>query len=178
MDREPGERIIFRDHPCFRATPGRHARTVLLAVAAGVLAGLAETVSAGRAESAWVAPVVAAVLLARFGLAALRRHATVYTVTDRQVACERGLVRRRSTVSPLANVLGATCRQGVRERMLKTGTVWVRTTDGHLAFRHVGEPDALARRIEALIDPGPLDPRRRDGPASDRRERYLAVGNY
>jgi uncharacterized membrane protein YdbT with pleckstrin-like domain len=148
MNREPGERIIFCDHPCFRATPGRHVRTVLLAVAAGVVAGLAQTLSAGHAETTWVAPAVAAVLLLRFGRAVLRRHATLYTVTDRRLVLERGLLRRRTVESPLGLVMDVSCRQNLRERILRVGTVEFATAEGPMTFRHVEEPQRLARTVE------------------------------
>ena len=88
-----------------------------------------------------------------FALALLRglarRAATTYTVTNRRLVIERGLVRRDFQEAPLQRIQNVFAHQTIRQRLLRVGTVHFDTAAGadfDFCFRGVERPRELMSR--------------------------------
>ena len=101
-----------------------------------------------RAGWRWPCFVVFGFSLLR-GLA--RRAATTYTVTDRRLVIERGLVRRDLQEAPLWRIQNVFAHQTVRQRLLGVGSVHFDTAAGaefDFCFSGVERPRALMREVD------------------------------
>jgi uncharacterized membrane protein YdbT with pleckstrin-like domain len=84
----------------------------------------------------------------------LRRTATTYTVTDRRLVIERGLVRRDVQEAPLWHVQNVFARQSIRQRMLGVGSVHFDTAAGadfDFCFAGVQRPRELIRAVDRAL---------------------------
>lgn len=132
---------------------GFHVRWLVLAVLAGAVAGLA-TMQAKHVQTRWVALAVLVV----FGLSLLRglvrRAATTYTVTDRRLVVERGLVRRDFQEAPLWRIQNVFAHQTIRQRLLRVGSVHFDTAAGaafDFCFSGVERPRELIREVDRAL---------------------------
>lgn len=130
MRLEPGEQVIVAARP----HAGPLAGPVLLAVLTCALGGFAlgylgrDTIPAELAEWAPVlGPAVVLVVLLvllRFCLPpVLRWNGTRYVLTNRRMIHRRGVLRRREHDLPLASIYQLEARQGIAERMQRSGTL-------------------------------------------------------
>ncbi|MCC3282422.1 PH domain-containing protein [Arthrobacter caoxuetaonis] len=130
MRLEPGEQVIVSARP----HAGPLVKQVLLAVLACAAGGFAlgflgrDTVPAALAD--WtpvLAPAVAVLVvlvLVRFCLpAVLRWNAARYVLTNRRLIQRRGVLRRQEHDLPLASVYQLEARQGILQRMQRSGTL-------------------------------------------------------
>lgn len=149
------EEVLFAGHPCWRSMFGFYMRWLLLAVVAGVVVGVF-TVQGKRVQAGPVALGVVAVFALALARGAMRRAATRYTVTDRRLVIERGLLRRDVQEAPLVRVQNVFAHQTIRQRLLRIGTVHFDTSAGaqfDFCFWGVERPrDLLARVDRALSD--------------------------
>jgi uncharacterized membrane protein YdbT with pleckstrin-like domain len=149
------EEVLFAGHPCWRSMVGFHVRALVLSVFIGVVIGIA-TVHAKQVQVGWVTLAVAAVFVLALLRGALRRAATTYTVTDRRVVIERGLLWRDVQEAPLSGVQNVVTHQSIRQRLLRVGTVHFDTSAGaglNFCFSGVERPRELVRMLDrALAD--------------------------
>jgi len=153
MRADRDEWVLFSGHPCWRSMLGFHVRWFVLAVLAGAVAGVA-TIQAKHVQVRWVAlaVVVVAVYSVLRGLA--RRAATTYTVTDRRLVIERGLVRRDLQEAPLWRVQNVFAHQSLRQRLLGVGSVHFDTAAGaefDFCFTGVQRPRDLVRAVDRAL---------------------------
>lgn len=155
---DPHERILFRGHPCWRSMAGFYVRWLALAIFAGVVAGVF-TVQAKHVQVRWVALAV----FGAFGLALLRgllrRAATTYTLTDRRLVVEHGLLGRDRQEAPLHRIQNVFAHQTLRQRLMGVGTVHFDTAAGaeyDFCFWGVERP----RELMAAVDHALGDARR------------------
>jgi uncharacterized membrane protein YdbT with pleckstrin-like domain len=150
----PGERVIFRGHPSWRANLGFHLKGLLVAVVAGAVAKL---VGAGSlAVFLVVLAVLAATVLAGF----LRRMATAYTITDRRLNIKRGIVSREVRETRLERVQNVSYSQSVYQRVVRIGDVDFDTaaTDDHdFVFAGVADPADVVHRVYEATSIAPGD---------------------
>ena len=73
MDPEPGEEIFFHGHPSWRSILDFYAKGLLLAILAGVAAGILSAIAAGHVKVGWVIAVLLAVYVLVLVVGLLRR---------------------------------------------------------------------------------------------------------
>jgi uncharacterized membrane protein YdbT with pleckstrin-like domain len=155
VDLEHGEQVFFHGHPSWRSMLAFYLRGLLVAIAAGVIAGLV-TRATGRSVN--VPLVAAAVLVVFVGVIAwgfVRRAATTYTITNRRLTIQFGLLSHELHETRLERVQNVRSRQRVLERMLGVGTVDFDTAAGaayDFSFRGVDHPRRIVRTVNAALE--------------------------
>jgi len=137
-----------------------HLKGVLLAVLAGVAAGVATRLANRHVQAGWVVLAVVAVFLVALLVGAVRRTVTTYTVTDRRLVIERGLLTREQQETRLERVQNVACRQTVRQRLLRVGTVHFDTAAGadfDFSFVGVAHPRELVRAVDRALQDMPRE---------------------
>ncbi len=137
---------------------GFHVRALLVAVLAGAVTGLATSTGPGHIEAGWVALAVLGVFALFAGVGLLRRSSTTYTVTDRRLIIEYGLLSRDVQEAGLERVQNVACRQSIRQRLLGTGSVHFDTAAGagyDFCFRGVARPREMVRMVDGAIQRAP-----------------------
>jgi uncharacterized membrane protein YdbT with pleckstrin-like domain len=154
VDREPGEHVLFHDHPSWRSMPGFYLKGLLVAVVAGAAAVLASAGAEHRVEGPWVAAGVLVVFAIGLVRGTLRRVRTTYTITDRRLVIEQGLLSRAVQETALERVQNVAARQSLLERVLGVGSVDFDTAGGaEFDFRFIGveQPRHLARMVDRAL---------------------------
>ena len=148
---EPGEQVFFHGHPSWRSMLGFHAKGAFAAVVVGAVAGIVSASSAGHVHPGWVIVAVVAVFLIALAVGGLRRAATTYTVTDRRVVIERGVLARDVQQTRLGYVQNVASRQTWRQRLLQVGSVHFDTAGGadyDFAFYGISQPRRLVGDVD------------------------------
>ncbi len=145
MDTEQNEQIIYEGRPSWRSILGFYI-VGLIAVAAA--AGIAFVVSGGGLAAAVGAGAFVLLLLVGW----LKRISTRYSITDRRLRIQRGIIARNVDEARLERVQNVSVNQGVLERILQVGTVDFDTAsnrpDDTFQFRGIAQPE----RITQLVD--------------------------
>jgi uncharacterized membrane protein YdbT with pleckstrin-like domain len=160
VDPDPGEHVLFCDHPSWRSMLGFYLKGLLAAVLAGAVAGVASAGADHKVRAVWVVMAVMVVFALGLGRGMLRRIRTTYTITDRRLTIEQGLLSRAVHEAALDRVQNVASRQSLLERMLGVGTVDFDTAGGaEFDFRFTGveQPRQVARMVDRA-----LHERRRD----------------
>jgi uncharacterized membrane protein YdbT with pleckstrin-like domain len=155
MDPEPGEEIFFHGHPSWRSMLAFYLRGLLVAVLAGVIAGLVSRVADRSVEVGWVGAAVLVVFLVVIAWGLIRRIATTYTITNRRLTIRSGLLSRELHECRLERVQNVNTRQRVLERMLGIGTVDFDTAAGaayDFSFRGVEDPGGIVKTVNAALE--------------------------
>lgn len=129
---------------------GFHVKGVIAAVVVGALAGIASA-SAGRVQPGWVIVAVLTVFVIALAAGGLRRAATTYTVTDRRVVIERGVLARDVQQTRLGYVQNVASHQTWRQRLLQVGSVHFDTAGGaeyDFSFYGISQPRRLVRDVD------------------------------
>ena len=154
MDPEPGEIVFYDGHPSWLSLSGLLSRGVLLAVAAGVLAGVISVISARHVQVSWVIVAVAAAFVLLFARGQLRRLQTTYAITNRRLTIETGILSRDLHQTRLERVQNVNATQSLGERILHVGTVTFDTAgeaEFDFAFRGVENPRAIVRTVDRAL---------------------------
>jgi uncharacterized membrane protein YdbT with pleckstrin-like domain len=154
VDPEPGEEVFFHGHPSWRSMIAFHLKGIVFAVIAGVIAGVATRISAGRVQVGWVivGVLVGFALVLLVGL--IRRVQTTYTITDQRLTIDSGLLARDVHETRLERVQNVNCRQTLLERLLRVGTVDFDTAasaEYDFAFRGVARPHQIVRTVDRAL---------------------------
>lgn len=149
MDLHQGETVLFEGRPSWRAILGFYVVGVLVVAAIGAVVALIDSTATGV-----VAFVVGVALVVLVGW--LRRLGTRYAITTERLWIQRGLISRHTQETRLTRVQNVNTDQSVFQRMLGIGTVDFDTAgtdapDSEFAFRGVGDPAQVARRVDAAI---------------------------
>ena len=155
MRSEPGEQVLFSGHPAWRAMVGLYARGLLLAVLGGVVAGIVTLLAAGHIQAGWVVIAVAVVFVVVLVVVAYRRAQITYTVTDRRLVIERGVLRRDWQETRLERVQNVAARQSFPQRLLGVGSVHFDTAAGadyDFSFHGVSHPAELVRTVNRALN--------------------------
>jgi uncharacterized membrane protein YdbT with pleckstrin-like domain len=151
MDPQAGERVFFHGHPCWRSMLGLYLKGLAAAVLAGALVGVVSAVADKHVQASWVVAAVLIVFAVGLIRGLLRRARTRYTITDRRLTIERGLLARDLHETTLDRVQNVASRQSMLERMLGVGTVDFDTAGSaefDFSFTGVEHP----RRIVRIVD--------------------------
>jgi uncharacterized membrane protein YdbT with pleckstrin-like domain len=148
------ELIIFRGHPAWQSMLAFHLKGFLLAVAAGVFAGLLSAAVSGHAGSGWVVLAVLAVFGIVVGQGLARRRRTTYTITSRRLMIEVGLLGREVHETRLEQIQNVGTSQSLLQRALDIGDVSFDTAGGaafDFSFRGVSQPRQIVRTIDDAL---------------------------
>jgi uncharacterized membrane protein YdbT with pleckstrin-like domain len=154
VDPEPGEEVFFHGHPSWRSMLAFYLRGLLAAVLAGVIVGLVTRVAHGSVEVTWVGAAVAVVFAVVLLWGFIRRLATTYTITNRRLTIDLGLLSREMHETRLERVQNVNSRQGLVERCLGVGTVDFDTAGGaayDFKFRGVNDPRRIVRTVDRAL---------------------------
>jgi uncharacterized membrane protein YdbT with pleckstrin-like domain len=148
------EPIIFHGHPSWRSMLGFHMKGFLLAVAAGVLAGLLSAAIAGQVGAGWVVSAVSAVFVVVITRGLIRRLRTTYTITSRRLTIEVGLLGRDLHETRLEQIQNVNTSQSLLQRALDVGDVSFDTAGGaefDFSFRGVSQPRQIVRAVDEAL---------------------------
>jgi uncharacterized membrane protein YdbT with pleckstrin-like domain len=151
---EPGEQIFFHGHPSWRSILGFYVKGILLAVLAGALAGVITRGSSRSIGVGWVVAVVLVVFVLVLLAGLLKRLQTTYTITDRRLTIDTGILSRELHETRLERVQNVNCRQSLPERLLMVGTVDFDTAGGSeydFEFRGVASPRQIVRTVSQAL---------------------------
>jgi uncharacterized membrane protein YdbT with pleckstrin-like domain len=154
MDPEPGEEVFFHGHPSWRSMLAFHTKGLVAAVLAGVIAGIVTRIASGSVSVPWVVAAVLIVFVLVFVTGLIRRIATTYTITNRRLTIENGLLSRRMHETRLERVQNVNSSQSLLERVFRVGTVDFDTAgsgDFDFAFRGVGSPREIVRTVDRAL---------------------------
>jgi membrane protein YdbS with pleckstrin-like domain len=101
----------------------------------------------------------AAMLLFLFVAArtALTVYSERYGITSRDISIENGLFLKNRAVIPLNRVAKLARQQSFLERLLRTGNVVIKTTNGHImVFKEIYDPEEVAALIAELRGGTPI----------------------
>ncbi len=132
-----------------------YLRGLLVAIVAGVIAGLVTRLAGGSVEVIWVAMAVLVVFIVVLTWGLVRRIATTYTITNRRLTIRSGLLSRELHECRLERVQNVNTRQRMLERVLGIGTVDFDTAAGaayDFSFRGVEDPGGIVRTVNAALE--------------------------
>jgi uncharacterized membrane protein YdbT with pleckstrin-like domain len=155
MDPESGEQVFFHGHPCWRSMLAFYIRGLVVAVLAGVIAGVVTRATGRSVDVAWVTAAVLIVFLVVLTWGFVRRVATTCTITNRRLTIRSGLLSRELHECRLERVQNVNTRQRMLERLLGIGTVDFDTAAGaayDFTFRGVEDPGRIVRTVNAALE--------------------------
>jgi uncharacterized membrane protein YdbT with pleckstrin-like domain len=145
MENEQNEQVIYEGRPSWRSILGFY---IMGLVVVAVAAGIAYLVSGGGLAAAVGAGVFVLLLLVGW----IKRISTRYSITDRRLRIQRGIVARKVEEARLERVQNVTVNQGVLERILQVGTVDFDTAsnraDDTFQFRGIAQPERITRLVD------------------------------
>jgi uncharacterized membrane protein YdbT with pleckstrin-like domain len=154
VDPEPGEQIFFHGHPSWRSILPFYVKGLVGAVLAGAAAGIVTRIASGSVSATAVVAVVLVAFVLVLATGLVRRLRTTYTITNRRLTIDTGLLSRDLHETRLERVQNVNSRQSVLERMLRVGTVDFDTAasaEFDFAFRGVGNPRRIVRTVDRAL---------------------------
>ena len=156
---EPGEVVFFHGHPSWLALAPFFIRGLLATVAVGVIAGLVSAAGSGQVQVLWVVAVALLAFIVVLTVGQTRRMQTTYSITNRRLIIETGLLSRRLHQTRLERVQNVNASQSLIQRLARIGTVDFDTageSDFDFAFHGVSDPREIVRTVDrALHEMGP-----------------------
>ena len=142
---------MFEGHPSWRAIIGFYIKGLLIVLVIAFLVGVVTNIANGDTDSGLVAIVavvgVALVVLVGF----IKRITTDYTITDRRLRIQRGLLSREIQETRLERVQNVNYNQSLIQRLLQVGDVDFDTAAGddyNFIFAGVANPDEVVERVD------------------------------
>ncbi|MGO9956343.1 MAG: PH domain-containing protein [Solirubrobacteraceae bacterium] len=154
MDREPDEVVFFHGHPSWLSMAGFYVTGMLASLLAGVVAGVIGAAADHHVHPGWVIAAVVVVFALTIALGHLERIRTTYSITNRRLTIERGLLARDLHQTRLERIQNVNARQSVPERMLGVGTVDFDTAGEaqfDFSFRGVRDPRGIVRTVDRAL---------------------------
>src|ERR1700733_14990860 len=131
-----------------------YLRGLIVAVLAGVIAGLVTSVANHHVETGWVGVAVAVIFVVVLLWGLIRRVTTTYTITNRRLTITSGLLSREMHETRLERVQNVNSRQRLLERLLRVGSVDFDTAGGasyDFRFRGVDDPARIVRTVDKAL---------------------------
>ena len=131
-----------------------HFKGVLAAVVAGAIAGIATASASGHVQDGWVAAGVLIVFALVILVGLIRRIATTYTITNRRLTIDVGLLSRDLHQTRLERVQNVNARQSLLERLLGVGSVDFDTAGESgfdFTFAGVAHPHRIVRTVDRAL---------------------------
>lgn len=155
METEPGEVVFFAGHPSWLSMTGLYGRGLLLALLAGVVAGIVTALTAGHVQGGWVVGAVALAILVLLVAGQIKRLQTTYAITSRRLTIETGIFARRLRQTRIERIQDVDTSQSLAERLLRIGTVAFDTaseTDYDFRFAGVADPRGIVRTVDQALE--------------------------
>jgi uncharacterized membrane protein YdbT with pleckstrin-like domain len=147
----PGEQVMFQGHPSWRSILSFYLKGLLGVLVIAFLVGLVTKIANGDPDTGLVILVavvgVAAIVLAGF----IRRVTTHYTITNRRLHIQRGIISRDIQETRLERVQNVNYNQSPLERLLQVGDVDFDTAAGddyNFIFVGVADPADVVERVD------------------------------
>jgi uncharacterized membrane protein YdbT with pleckstrin-like domain len=154
VDPEPGEEVYFHGHPSWRSILTFYLKGLIITIIGGAIAG-GITRATGKSVDVLVVVLVVLVLFVVVLIwGFVTRLATRYTITNRRLTIELGILSREQHQTRLERVQNVNTTQTVLERMLRVGTVDFDTAaeSGYdFKFRGVSDPREIVRTVDRAI---------------------------
>ena len=163
---EPGEVVFFHGHPSWLALAPFFIRGLLATVAVGVIAGLVSAAGSGEVQVLWVVGVALLAFILVLTVGQTRRMQTTYSITNRRLIIETGLLSRRLHQTRLERVQNVNASQSLIQRLARIGTVDFDTageSDFDFAFHGVSDPREIVRTVDRALHDMGLSPGPRTG---------------
>jgi len=131
-----------------------HFKGVLAAILAGAVAGLATASASGHVQDGWVVAGVLVVFIVVILVGLIRRLATTYTITNRRLTIDVGLLSRDLHQTRLERVQNVNTRQSLLERLLRIGSVDFDTAGESgfdFTFAGVSDPHGIVRTVDRAL---------------------------
>jgi uncharacterized membrane protein YdbT with pleckstrin-like domain len=145
MENEQNEQVIYEGRPSWRSILGFY---IMGLVAAAVAGGIAFAVSGGGLGAAVGGGIFVVVLIVGW----LKRVSTRYSITDRRMRIQRGIISRNVEETRVDRVQNVTVSQGILDRVLQVGTVDFDTAsnraDDTFQFRGIADPGKITRLVD------------------------------
>jgi uncharacterized membrane protein YdbT with pleckstrin-like domain len=145
MDTDANEQVIYEGRPSWRSILGFYILGLVVVAAAAALAFFVS-------GAALAAAVGAAVFVGIVVIGWLKRISTRYSITDRRLRIQRGIISRNMEEARIERVQNVNVRQSVFERILQVGTIDFDTAsnraDDTFQFRGIAQPE----KIVVLVD--------------------------
>jgi uncharacterized membrane protein YdbT with pleckstrin-like domain len=148
----PGEQVMFQGHPSWRAILSFYIKGLLAVLVLAFLVGLVTNIANGNTDTGLVVLIavvgVAAVVLAGF----IRRVTTHYTITNRRLHIQRGIISRDIQETRLERVQNVNYNQSPLERLLQVGDVDFDTAAGddyNFIFFGVANPADVVEQVNS-----------------------------
>jgi uncharacterized membrane protein YdbT with pleckstrin-like domain len=149
----PGERVLWQGRPSWRSQLSYFVVWIPLALLPVIVAGVLRASDQGTGLPYWqwlLISLLLVVLVVAFD--ALRRYATVYTVTDQRLWVRRGILARHEQTAPFDRIQNVSVSQSLIDRLLGVGAVDFDTAakgEGRRDFRFEGiaDPQRLVRIV-------------------------------
>jgi uncharacterized membrane protein YdbT with pleckstrin-like domain len=154
VDPEPGEEIFFHGHPSWRSLALFYAKGLVLALLAGVIAGLVTRIAANHVQEGWVSVAVVVVFLVLVLVGQIRRIQTTYSITNQRLTIQTGILSRDVHQTRLERIQNVNSSQSLFERLLRIGSVEFDTageSEYDFAFRGVGNPSRIVRTVDRAL---------------------------
>ena len=154
MDPEPGEQVFFHGHPSWRSILGFYVKGIAASVLVGAVVGVITRVSSGKVSVAGVAITVVACCALVLVAGLIKRIQTTYTITNRRLTIDAGILSRELHETRLARVQNVGTKQSLLDRILRVGNVDFDTAAEagfDFAFRGVSNPHAIVRTVDQAI---------------------------
>jgi uncharacterized membrane protein YdbT with pleckstrin-like domain len=154
VDPEPGEQVFFHGHPSWRSILGFYVKGIAASVLVGAVVGVITRVSSGKVSVAGVAITVVACCALVLVAGLIKRIQTTYTITNRRLTIDAGILSRELHETRLARVQNVGTKQSLLDRILRVGNVDFDTAAEagfDFAFRGVSNPHAIVRTVDQAI---------------------------
>ena len=154
MDREPGEEIFFHGHPSWRSLALFYAKGLVVALVAGIIAGIVTRVAGNHVQAGWVVVAVVVVFLVLVAVGQIRRIQTRYSITSQRLTIETGILSRDLHQTRLERIQNVNSSQSLFERVLRIGTIDFDTageSQFDFSFRGVAEPRTIVRTVDRAL---------------------------
>ena len=131
-----------------------YLRGLLVAIVAGVIAGIVTRIANGGVQAGWVTTAVLVIFIIVLVWGLVRRISTTYTITNRRLTIRTGLLSREMHETRLERVQNVNSRQRVLERVLGVGSVDFDTAGSaefDFSFRGVDDPAQIVRTVDKAL---------------------------
>jgi uncharacterized membrane protein YdbT with pleckstrin-like domain len=154
VEPESGEEVYFNGHPSWRSILSFYVRGLIITIIGGAIAGGITRATGNSVDVLVVVLVVLVLFVITLIWGFVTRVATRYTITNRRLTIERGILSREQHQTRLERVQNVNTNQTLLERMLRVGTVDFDTAaeSGYdFKFRGVSNPREIVRTIDRAI---------------------------
>jgi uncharacterized membrane protein YdbT with pleckstrin-like domain len=142
---------MFEGHPSWRAIISFYLKGLIAVLVVAFLVGVGTNIANGDTDAGLVTIVavvgVALVILAGF----IKRITTHYTITNRRLRIQRGIISREIQETRLERVQNVNYNQSLVQRLLQVGDVDFDTAAGddyNFIFAGVADPDEVVERVD------------------------------